>query len=138
MARKNKSDIEIDFDLIEENVFMIDTMLEIVKRDAVEDAEDILENLKVNKDNLSKIQTFLEQIIKITKRLISRVENDAILDEQTRRRILKKAIIYQDASIKILSKADGLGVVTGKRALKTLNSIIYDCQELKETLKTNI
>lgn len=135
MARKNKSETEIDLDTIEANVFMMETMLDVIKRDAVEDAEDILENLTVDRRGLSKIQGFLEQIIKIAKRVISRIGKDELLDAETRRRILTKTLIYHDNAIKILSKVDGLEVVTGKRALKTLNSIMNDCQKLDETLK---
>ena len=136
MAKRDKSGIEIDFDTISAFVFILESKIDIIKRDAVEEADDAdIEQVTVNTKEVKNIQDTLEKIIKIAKKIIGYIEKDNLLDEKSRIRILTKAGLYRDSAIRILSKVDGLEVVKGKAALKTINSIINDCKELNEAVK---
>src|SRR5574341_2583852 len=118
---------------------MIDALIEIVKRNMVEDADSFgLENVQANQTDIKKIELLLEQIIKVAKRIVARIEKDRLLDSRVREKIISKAMVCHDTAVKVLSKIEGLEVDKGTSAIKLINRVIDDCRELNRDIKANI
>lgn len=118
---------------------MINTLVEEIKRNMVEDADSLgLENVQANQKDVKKVEILLEQIIKTTKRIAARTKKDRLLDSGIKIRIIGKAITCQDTAVRILSKVEGLEVDKGTSSIKLMNNVIEDFKELNRDIKASI